>query len=353
MPGNHRPNGKPDLSLWLRLRTVVHRLWRIGRDFERLDNERLAQALDEFAAVRRKREPDQAEPWFETAGELEKSALAHFDAGQMNAAWSALKAADRELIWSFSLEELRLEAVRVAFESESKLTGWRAKTVSAVLAPEWGRLTDAERMRQLVMNELEHEAEEDQLRSRVAGAVAQIASRSCSEQLTELRHRVVVSRRILDEALDNLHRKNDMLRIQVGRSALSASVLLALTSLVLAVQLRANWSPSEVGYLLGDLRSFAVVLVLGAVGASLSGLLTLARSEESSRIPDLRLRWVFLKYRPVIGAISAIVVVAVLQSGVAGLSVTPEAALVAAFVAGFSERLVTRSLDTAASKLGG
>lgn len=313
MPEDDKRSNQSNVSRRTRLWTWWADLW---REFDSLDNERLSEALDEFASLRSKRRPDEVEAWYETAEKLEQQARAHKEAGERNAAWSALKAADRELIWDFSLEELRLEVERVAFESKSKLSGWRAKTVSAVLSPECGRLTDA-------------------------------------DELSELRHRVFVSRRILDEALDNVHRKNDMLRIQVGRSALSATVLLAVASIVLALQVRAGWSPSEIGYLLGDLQSFAVVLVLGAVGASLSGLLTLARTNGASRAPDLRLRWIFLKYRPVIGAISAIVVVAILQSGVAGLSVTSEAALVASIVAGFSERLVTRSLDTAATNLGG
>lgn len=350
MPEDDKLRDEPDVSRRARLWHLLTGFW---REFDRLDKERLSEALAEFAAHRDKRKPDKKQAWYETAAKLEKQAREHKEKGERNAAWSALKAADRELIWSFSLEELRIEAERVSSESDSKLSGWRAKTVSNVLSPDWGRLTDAERMRRLVLTALQEEADGDMLHSRVAGAIALVPDRSSSDELSELQNRVFASRRILDDALDNLHRKNDMLRIQVARSALAASALIALASLVLALQVRAGWSPSEIGYLLGDLRSFLVVLVLGAVGASLSGLLTLARTNGSSRVPDLRLRWIFLKYRPVIGAISAIVAVAILQSGAAGLSVTSEAALVASFIAGFSERLVTRSLDTAASNLGG
>ena len=114
---------------------------------------------------------------------------------------------------------------------------------------------------------------------------------------------------------------------------------------------------------LREWQQFLLVISLGALGASLSGLLTVSRTDSAQRVPDIRAQRHFVWLRPAIGAAASIVSIGTL----AALGLIPEVGppgegsdtasavqfslYMVAFVAGFSEQFVTRTLASASGGL--
>lgn len=104
-------------------------------------------------------------------------------------------------------------------------------------------------------------------------------------------------------------------------------------------------------------RCSSIVSLFGLLGGSFSAALKVPESANQSRIPELigAIRVTLL--RIVVGSVSAIVIFIVLNSaGVKGLfwevfnqpdlkTITPPIVFLLAFVAGFSERLVLKSVE--------
>lgn len=322
-------------------------------EFDDMDRERLWEALDEFTIEKTRRESEagvdastgEMAAWVSAAGSLERLARQKAVNGEVTAAWSALKAAHRELLAAYGMGELRLEAQRLAIEADDKLHGWRKTAVDRLLSDQ-GRLDEAGRLREAITEALTH-GNGQSVEVRVRAALDDIPSTNDDTKVAHLRTQVKASRWILDEALDNTYRRLQLLQIQVRKSVQALAVMLATTIVALAFAIADGWRPDTAGHLLEDLRSFLIVVVLGALSASLSGLLSLVQRDPTQRIPDVKAQWTLIRWRPVIGAVSAIIVVAILQSGIGGVSIEPQAALIAAFVAGFAERVVSRAVATA------
>ncbi len=263
---------------------------------------------------RRERGPQR---WETLANHYREIAGSFAEAGAYDEAWAAFKAADRELIHAYDTDELETEADRVRLEAANKLVEWR---------------------REFVLQRIPQ---------RVPGTpYAGVATDSPA--WTNI---VKECRRVLDDALDNRYRKLGLLRYRLQWSALSliASLLAALAAWLIAVNHGLN--PSTATSLLSDWRSVLVVLSLGALGASLSGLLSIREQRVDARLPDLTEVWLLVGWRPVVGAASAFVLVLILQSGVDGLALTSAAAVVAALVAGFTERAVTSAIGSASAAI--
>jgi hypothetical protein len=90
---------------------------------------------------------------------------------------------------------------------------------------------------------------------------------------------------------------------------------------------------------------FAVVLS-GIMGASVSGILTVARGGAEARIPEQLIGFWILLVKLVVGAVSALALYAFQISGYLDIAKTPEQIIVVCFAAGFSERLVTSAVES-------
>jgi hypothetical protein len=234
-------------------------------------------------------------------------AVALAQRGAFDQAWTAVKAADRELLEAYGPDELRAEAARLTLEADAKLKGWRADHVRALL-----------------------------------GASA----RQSSGPVVSARA-VIECRRVLDDAADTVYRKLGLLRRRLRWSALSLIGTLLLVVAAWLAAAGAGVDPIQRSGLLDNWSSLLVVLSLGALGAALSGVLSMRDRMIDARVPDLNLSWTLLVWRPVIGAASAFSVVLILQSGVAGLGLDSSAALVAALIAGTTEQVVTNAIGRA------
>lgn len=254
----------------------------------------------------------------DTAMRYRDIAVAFAQRGAFDQAWAAVKAADRELLQTYSPEQLRAEAVRTALEADAKLKGWRAEHIRARLGVSAQRSNAG------------------------SEADAHTADRPVVSAAT-----VIECRRVLDDAVDTVYRKLGLLRQRLRWSALSliGTLLLVVTTWLTAAATGVD--PVRHSGLLDDWSSLLVVLSLGALGAALSGLLSVRDRTIDARVPDLSLGWAMLVWRPVVGAASAFVLVLILQSGVAGLALDSSAALVAALIAGTTELVVTNAIGRA------
>ena len=95
---------------------------------------------------------------------------------------------------------------------------------------------------------------------------------------------------------------------------------------------------------------FSVVLS-GIMGASVSGILTVARGGVEARIPEQLISFWILLAKLVVGAVSALAVLAFLLSGFLSFEPITTAQIIAvSFAAGFSERLVTSAVESVTKK---
>jgi len=98
----------------------------------------------------------------------------------------------------------------------------------------------------------------------------------------------------------------------------------------------------------GDPRLLAAVLLFGLMGAAFSGLMSLASQSAAQTIPELVFTYRITLARQAVALLSALAVYVLVASEflqIGKLPVTPALLLLAAFGAGFSERLVVRALE--------
>ena len=327
------------------------RRFRWWRDLDVYDAERLQGAMDEYAVDMEARAKTTPGTWMQIAAKHLQQAEHH--KSDVDRAWPALKAAQRELVDTFAETELLIEADRLAREAADKLHGWRLNTVVDALAFP----AASERLRKGLGSKSIDNSSASVGRSPFGSNEGTAASAQSTRtpmqdfELADLRDRVKAARRILDEGQDNVYRKLRLLRGHLIRAGWVLGAVLLLVLIALIFVLWRGWSPSNEDVLLADSKSFIMVMALGALGAALSGVLTLLRPDSRQRIPDVKAQRHLVWLRPVIGAGAAVIVVAIFRSGLGGLSLDPEAALVAALIAGSSERLVSRAVASASAAI--
>ncbi len=294
-----------------------------------------------------------------------QNASQHFLDKQMEPAWSSLKAAQRQAIYGYTKSELEIEAKRVREEAQNKLSGWRLQTVEWLLgndSTDLGGIGGRVRRLELAVDVRPQPEADIRERLKRLGKLVKIdgpvddlvewVSLIETEITATLRARVVASRRILDDRLDNVYVKQGIL----ARTITVASLILLGILAALVFVVSKEWVPSlgtkdVANDILMDWQLLVVVLLLGALGAVLSGATTIISSGSAMQIPDLRVRRILMRTRPLIGAASAVTVVVILQSGLSAVSLEGTGVYATALVAGFSERLVSRSVEKASGAL--
>ena len=151
----------------------------------------------------------------------------------------------------------------------------------------------------------------------------------------------------LDENSGNVFR-----RLDIFGSVLTfvlAGITITLAGFCLAVY--KHWLPDLRGTALGTVRSTTGIMLLGALGSLLSVALTRVTNRKQ-KLPEMIQGRLVDLLRPVVGAASAVAFVLVIDSGLQG-AVQSEGSKVYvwALVAGFSERLLRKSLDTLAQSV--
>ena len=223
-------------------------------------------------------------------------------AGRTELAWKCFHEAQRMEIYGLQQrarvdsEALRARANYIANEAHQKLSGWRKETVKDLLgSPDCPR---------------------DDF------TVAQITE----------------SHLILTEAFANTYHKLRAQRWQVG--ALAAVAILALVfwlALGWFHVLRPDVAANSPRLLLGS------IVLFGVLGAAISGIISLVRSE-SGTIPQQLAAWTGTLARLVVGGVAALILFLTIDK-IVGQPVEPRLILLQSFAAGFSERLLTAAID--------
>lgn len=250
---------------------------------------------------------DSAGPWQEYAQQnLEKAREALGDekspVEKLQVAWAYCHQAYRFLSWSLDDDvERRQNAKPLRREAEAKLKNWRKEAVLDVIGRE--------------------------------PAGSDVPSKGD----------LLLAQSLLDQHFENVYFKLDVL---ASRVRLLPLVLLLMVAAVLSLSWFLGASAGDAGCpkpasLLFDCKTVLVVLMLGAVGATLSN--TLSALSAADRIPQVlrgRVEWTV---RPLLGALSAVAVVLVLQSDLLPIK-SPEKPMIFAYalVAGFTDRLLNR-----------
>lgn len=281
---------------------------------------------------------------------------------KLDAAWSALKGVERGMARYFDASELVATARVVRSEADDKLSNWRRTAVADLLPDELldrvglvsGGLTVERHARTWDRSISPSEPIDEPTRaSRDEGSAERTqAPDHASPLVDDLRTRLIKAKRVVDDHTANVYHKFRILR----RAVIGTSVAFGLVIVALFVIVALDIVPEAVlteNSPLGSWRLLLVVICLGAIGAFLSSATELRNRTEKVRIPDIRVNYTLMAMRPVVGAAGAIVVIVILQSAL-GDAVTLEstAILGIAIASGFTERLVTRTVTSAANALG-
>ncbi|MFZ5479060.1 MAG: hypothetical protein ACOZNI_19975 [Myxococcota bacterium] len=277
---------------------ILKRVWRLLTHSEA--QQRLEAALEAWQAEARQIVGNSEEPWAKEARALYEGAERAIATGDSERAWQNILAADRLSLHGLDDPGLRAAAASILAEAEAKLEGWRKKAVLEMLT------------------------HDGKLRERVH--VSQI--RQASTHLHE-RH-------------SNLYRRVNAVRRQlVYLTIISASALLSWFQV----------SPKVNVALAADLQNRELMVcaaVLGILGASVSGIVSLAQASMAGDLQERLLSLDFTLARPATGAVAAVAVYVLMHAdvlpalgGQAGGGV-----LAYAFVSGFSERFLTNAVST-------
>jgi hypothetical protein len=284
------------------------------------ESDRLGADIEEFATdLERRGHKDAA--WSTAAHTLLERARAERLLRRYGSGWSSLNAARREVFEDYNATEIDIAWALLRAEAAEKLRNWRGNAIETVLSSLEGEDTP-ERHRTTV------DRHEDELAAR--------------------RLALKEARQVLDDHLSTNYWKIDVLKREAARAGIVLALMLALTVAALAVRASAVGDAEFLSWP-GDP---VVVMVLGALGACVSGVLTPLSADRARRMPDLRAQADLGKVRPFLGAGAALIVVTVLRSGLGGIEIDAEAVPAAAMVAGFSERLLGQSVRAASQAVG-
>lgn len=282
-----------DLQRNARSRVLRVPFWQVLRAPER---KRLDAALGVFGAQLRTATlaASRGEAWALATLELFARAEHEATAGDLDGGWQYLHEAQRHAIAGLSESAVASALLTVTREANSKLSGWRQAAVRDLFA----QLDDTSPL---------------DLRRTVLSAAL----------------------RIRDEHSDNVYYRHRLLRRQMT----VVGLVLMLLGLGFFAVLHAR-PVVAVPFTNGQpltLSSMLAALTMGGMGACFSALTTFATSTTEMSIPGHLANVAITVTRPLIGAVSGIVAVLLLHSGVVDFG---RFSLLVPFAFGFSERLV-------------
>ena len=240
--------------------------------------------------------------WSEKAENLLSMALVALNENERDRAWRCLNSARSFMFLGMNEDDLKAEAHAIINESEApnKVNAWRKKTIQDTLCQEG------------------------------------------KPKLDPKGHDLFNASRILYESDHN--RYNKIWRIKNQLIILTCIALLTISILVWIVP------PLDHETIDIDSQFILSVVLFGVMGASISGILTVARSGAAARITDQLIdSWVLLA-KLVVGAASALAVFAFILSGFLNYEAEPAQIMAISFAAGFSERLVTSAIESFSKK---
>jgi len=260
---------------------------------------RLSGAISRLSA---EVESDSSEPATKAAVfDLLLDAVERLERRNVNEGWASFNDARRTSYSGADADRRRVLGASVRAEATAKLTGWRQNAALEILGKP----------------------------SAEPPTVAQLREAQAH----------------LDEQSSNVFRRIDLYSSVLRYVLVGLAVLLA----VMFVVVDRTWLPALEGTSLDNVRSLTGIVLLGALGSFLSVALTRANPHEENLPAMIQSRLVDV-LRPVVGAASAVAFVLFIESGMqSALESDGSKIYVWALLAGFSERLLRRTLESAAA----
>jgi len=245
---------------------------------------------------------------FDGLANLLKKTSEALKANEVELGWESFNAAQRmetqiyhamahsiSSLHDFGKDQFEGRALNVFTEAQRKLSGWRKEVVSGLL----------EKKGTLKKN----------------------------PNLSE----VIQAQHVLSEYFSNGYRRLNILSSQIKYLEIMA-ILAVLTWIPMLIF--KPYLDTESGSVFSPFLTLSTLL-FGILGACISGIFRLEKRSTQQKIPEQLESMVYMIARPLVGAVSALAVVIFVLAGILDIgSQTPGLYLAAAFIAGFSERLL-------------
>lgn len=261
------------------------------------------RTLDRFRSSQRMRLQDEVE--LERMHGLPPEALteraaASAAAGDVDRGWKYIHRARQLAAEGYTGEQLSNAIIAVQSEAEQKLHGWRKETVKRLLA---------------------------------TPTAPAVTGTTLAEAM-----------RVLDEHSENVYFRNRLLRTQM--TTIGTALVVLLIILLFVVDTREPMQPEGL-----RLSTVALSMLLGAIAAALSALMTFCSTSTVQTIPEHLAHTFVTVTRPLVGAASGLVGLIAIQSNIVNL---PKGVVgwIVPFLFGFSERFVYRALQAGAPQDG-
>ncbi|MGH8909825.1 MAG: hypothetical protein ACRD0K_25865 [Egibacteraceae bacterium] len=301
--------------------------------------------------------------WGEAADLLLSEAEVALRRYNFDTAWACYYEATRMEIFAYSPDELT--AAKTALQTEAAEAGaeesWRNAAIRRLLAgpdelfaARLGKLVPDVAVRDKIDALLAGARRDEETLEHVAGLLddAQIARphetaraihRLADERNQSVRTALYAASTLRDE--DGTHEAGRIVRIRRQLLVLGGvlvGILVALLLLATATPVDLQGLPATTGESL-----WVHVALFGALGGGLSAFRALSSRVSRQRMPKHLVSGLLTAIRPLLGAIPALAAYVVLESGVLGFKPSTTAAVLGvAFIAGFTERLIVRAVES-------
>jgi hypothetical protein len=341
--------------------------WLYGREAEKDSLLRLEAKLASYEIQHRARAKANTGPWADTVTELLAKAKSakHADEG-----WECFQTALRAAVDGMTPAEVWAEGSMLRPEAREKLKNWRRDAAMDLLEGGHAQARNSEHIAAIatavaggevasaeITKELMDGRDIDETTRRITTLLVNGNHNGAGDTAAALvalfHHEMAFERVALQGALlvrdDNAmngHQRTRMFRAQiVSLMCVVALLVIALVLVVIAFPLSADASVANEGL-------WVYGFLLGGIGGALSALQRTTARSTRGRIPELREFKVWMWSLPLAGGAAGLAAVPLALAGVIPVKDNVQTVLAAAFVAGFSERLIVRAASTLTSDTG-
>lgn len=284
-----------------------------SKRYHRLSSSLQVYSLELERRIKQLQNIDQS--WVEIARKLLLRVDTALYKNNVEEGWKLFKAAHRMEIFGFEEDELEARAEALQIESVEKLISWRQKAVDAILKK---------------INEILKK------------------DNKTSKDIKIIRNHLYEATLICDEHFNNQYFKIRFLRSQM--IALYV-VLFLIISKILSTDYKKIFLQDNDNIPAPSREIVASVVFFGLLGGTLSSIVSTISTSNSTRTPQRISDYLSTLMHPVVGAASAIAIYFFLVSEIVNIGdLTVAKILVFSFVAGFSERLLTKVIESLVGK---
>ncbi len=254
--------------------------------------------------------------WMASAIKLLSDAERSLNLGEIDEAWKCFHAAQRLEIYSMNLDQVLAKATLIRNEAV-KMGTWRQKTILELLEPD--------------------------------KMVPEQSSKPVVKPPSNILERVIQAAQVRDESYDNQAHKDELVKEHI-KFLVIATLLEGMVFIILWLIIKqVNF------YISQNTLTLIYCLLFGMLGAIFSAALKVQATSQSSRIPELLNARDITILRIFFGGISALILFIFINSQFVSGLFTIDASkgssytysfYFIAFVAGFSERLVLKTIET-------